>query len=505
MRRAGRATIRAMRRTAIVGLLAVAGCNQIFGLDKTAVRDGATTDAPVARARLRWLVATTNRELIPEPLQRVPIDPPPAVQTGPVGGALTAVALEADGSVVYEVKPDNWRFVYTLADGIPREVQWRPGSSGGEIVVPLFGRHDRAVPPPANSGYRLAPSNPPTNGSPIRVFTVGLWTQGPNYLYAGPRDYAYGGMSSLSGALGTPELGKGDAVVIQGPANDGGCSIVAGAAHGQADLVADTFSPVTLFWTNTRNTMVQVTHEPLADIEQRVQSALGSRAGTILPTRFEYGRIPSQGMPGFTQPPNAQFVMPNPLMLPLANCDFSVLTSPSFVELGEQGMLPRALHSQVVSTRTPVNGPGLASGVQELVNTPGNAAGPFALSFNIKLAIAPIMLGTYDLAGAPDDDPIAISQPTTLSFGLSTPPNGVADYFDITVFRLDGESLVPVRIYTVTEPTAVLDPQDFSTGLRYVLQIRSYSGYPDADTGDFSNIVQPLAAGSIFTRTFVVN
>ncbi|HEY5937521.1 MAG TPA: hypothetical protein VIU61_22900 [Kofleriaceae bacterium] len=494
-----------MRPAPILGLLAVCGCNQIFGLDKTAVRDGATTDAAVARAHLRWLVATTDRELIPKPLQRVPIDPPPEVQIGPVGGALSPVELEPDGSVVYEVTPDKWRFVYTLGDSIPHEVQWNPGSGGGELVVPLFGRHDRVVPPPANSGYRLDPTSPPSNGTPIRVFSVGLWTQGPNYLYAGPRDYAYAGMSSLSGVLGTPELAQGDAVVIQGTTNDSGCSVVSGAAHGQADLVAGTFSSIALFWKNTRDTFVQVSHEPLVDIEQRVQTALGSRAGTILPTRFEHGRIPSQGMPGFTQPPSAQFVMPNPLLLPLVNCDFSVLTTPSFVERGEQGSLPRALHSQVVSSRTPVDGPGLASGVQELVHTPGDAMGPFALAFNIKLAIAPITLGTYDLADAPDDGPITITQPTTLSFALSSPPNGVADYFDVTVFRLDGESLVPIRIYTVTEPTAVIDPQDFSTGLRYVLQIRSYGGYPDADTGDFGTIVQPLTAGSIFTRTFIIN
>src|SRR5688572_21694471 len=48
---------RAMRPAAIAGLLAAAGCNQIFGLDKTAVRDGATDDAAVSRVHLRWLVA----------------------------------------------------------------------------------------------------------------------------------------------------------------------------------------------------------------------------------------------------------------------------------------------------------------------------------------------------------------------------------------------------------------------------------------------------------------
>jgi hypothetical protein len=129
----------------------------------------------------------------------------------------------------------------------------------------------------------------------------------------------------------------------------------------------------------------------------------------------------------------------------------------------------------------------------------------FTLSFNTKLAIAPIMLGTFDLATAPDDDPVTIAGPTTLTFALSTQPNGVADYFDITVYRLDGASLQPVRVYTVTEPTVVIDAQDFSAGLRYVLEIRSHSGYPKAGIGDFSDVALPISAGTIYTRTFVVN
>jgi len=496
-----------MRPAVIIALLAAAGCNQIFGLEKTSVRDGGLPPN-LATAHLRWLVATTDASLLPVDPVLVPITPPPDVRVGAIGGGTTPVQLGADGEYVYELTTEKWRFIYTLPGDVPREVQWNPAESSGEIVVPLFGRNDRAA-PPTGSGYRLTPTvngsdNLPPINTGMRLYTVGLWTQSPVFLYSGTNDIAFAGLTSLSGRLGAPEIAEGDAIVIQRSVPDNQCSVSGGAALGRADLMTGSPTPVTpLDYESIRNITAEVSHESLGNIAARLQAALGNRQGTIDATnsRFEYGRLPSFKMPGFTQPPAGQLLLPTPLLVPFANCGLDIFTTPSFVEPASLSGLPRGLHAQLVSTRTPAGGPGLPSGLQELVTSTGQ----FTLSFNTKLAVAPIMLGTFDLATAPDDDPVTLAGPTTLTFALSTQPNAVADYFDITVYRLDGASLQPVRIYTVTEPTVVIDPQDFSSGLRYVLEIRSHSGYPKAAIGDFSDIQLPLSAATVYTRTFIAN
>src|SRR6185436_16668484 len=119
---ASHATLSSMRRVAL-GLLAAAGCNQIWGLgpvDLAPPGDGPGDGANVRRIRLTAQITKTTRMGYVDPsLDEGPITPAPLVQLGPIDGPLMSAAYGTDGTVAYPAgflgKP--WRLVYTLAAG----------------------------------------------------------------------------------------------------------------------------------------------------------------------------------------------------------------------------------------------------------------------------------------------------------------------------------------------------------------------------------------------------
>jgi hypothetical protein len=111
--------------------------------------------------------------------------------------------------------------------------------------------------------------------------------------------------------------------------------------------------------------------------------------------------------------------------------------------------------------------------------------------------------GTVDLAGDSEQlDLGAASGPFTLAFVPEIGADVGADYFDVTLHRLDGSALVTERVYTVTEPTVRIDGAHLPPGAEYVLQIRSFRGHPNARQGDFRPVDYPYGSAIVFTRTF---
>src|SRR6185436_17541141 len=236
---ASHATLSSMRRVAL-GLLAAAGCNQIWGLgpvDLAPPGDGPGDGANVRRIRLTAQITKTTRMGYVDPsLDEGPITPAPLVQLGPIDGPLMSAAYGTDGTVAYPAgflgKP--WGLVYTLADGIPREVHWSPpdGDLVGHIVEPLFGRVPRQ-PVPFDGGYSITPMGSPAQHVQTRVFTTGVWTLGELPLPpAGAKlDYNFGMKArSLSGPLGAPESAWTDYAVLADFQSKNGCRVTTGAA-----------------------------------------------------------------------------------------------------------------------------------------------------------------------------------------------------------------------------------------------------------------------------------
>jgi hypothetical protein len=231
-----------MRRYAALGLLAIAGCNEIWGLNRDVDLRDSGFDPAFPRVRITAQITRTKPDGYMDPvLAYGPLDPAPEVHIGPLDGPLEPAMYEPDGAVRYPVvlTGTTWRLVYTLADGIPREVQWSPqGDLVGHLVEPLLGRTDRN-PVPAGGGYSITPvGSPPQHTSP-RVFTTGIWTEAsfPGMFSGATFNYDFSLKAvSLSGPLGAPEKVRADHAVLVDFQNAGGCSYASGAA---AFLVPD--------------------------------------------------------------------------------------------------------------------------------------------------------------------------------------------------------------------------------------------------------------------------
>jgi hypothetical protein len=231
-----------MRSATALGLLAAAGCNQIWGLDPVGLEPSDGPDGPpLPRIKLTAQIAKTTANGYADPMTVFgPLDPPPTVQVGPIDGELLPTAYDrATGTVEYpaDLVGKPWRLAYQLGGATPREVHWSPPGGtreapGGHLVEPLLGRAGRRG-VPTKSGYRIAPVGSPAQHTSPRVFTTGLWTEAVfSGTFAGATfDYEYSTKAvSLSGPLGAPENQRFDHVLFADFANLSGCRYASGTA-----------------------------------------------------------------------------------------------------------------------------------------------------------------------------------------------------------------------------------------------------------------------------------
>src|SRR6185369_5504248 len=148
-----------MRWLALAPLLAVTGCNQIFGLQPTIAIDAAPPGEalpPGPRTQLLWAIATTDGmlpappaaqfdpELVYPPFGSEQLHPEvPIVMVGDEMGLMPAPYNVADGSfeIPFALKDSPHRIVYTLpGESVPHEVQW--SITGAKLTVPRTTRDD---------------------------------------------------------------------------------------------------------------------------------------------------------------------------------------------------------------------------------------------------------------------------------------------------------------------------------------------------------------------------
>jgi hypothetical protein len=511
-------------RYVALGLLAAAGCNQIWGLQPVDL-DRPAGDGPDAPAGLRFrltaqITKTTDTGYVDSSLDYGPIVPPPAVKIGLLEAPLQAAVYGADGSVEYlaDYVGKTWRVVYTLEDGLPREVHWSPpgGDLLGHIVEPLFGRAER-LPVPAGGGYTITPIGSPTQHTLTRVFTTGIWTEGvfTSTITTAKVDYDFGAKAvSLSGPLGAPEKARSDHAVLADFKLLNGCRVSSGtAAFPVPDLVAGTLTPPDAQPVYVgADKQIRLALGGPQPIDARLQGLLGTRAGAADLHHMEYGYTPSLGVFGFSKPaaePVIDFYLPGPQMLTLANCAFgntSLYQSELFADPLELfDRFPRVVHAEVVNQR--VRGlVTLTSGFSAVVTSSNyNFTSDFLVAAPINIRLLQGGAQIADLENLADEPtPLTFTTgPLELAFNVEGNTQLAADYFDITLYSVQPTgALARQRVYTVTERKLTLDPTFLQPGTEYVFEIRAYRGRPDITRANFAINTYPQYAATIFTRTF---
>jgi hypothetical protein len=518
-----------MRWRTGVGLLALVGCNQVFGLAATREFDASIdTAADIPHVVLDYQLATQYGATgAADPMIRfAPIDPAPRVRIATLEGSFDtdqATYSPSDGwiAIPRSYLGIAWRLEYTLGDGIAREVQWAPDDKRGHLTVPLFGRVARAA-VPQGGGYLLSPQGAPSLTLP-RVFTTGLWTEGtvPNPSGGGV-DYDFSSARPLSGGKGQLDGDAGDRALLVDYRIDAAttCRVATGAAVVSSPTLKAPHEPSSPAWDASLGPVVSAPVE--LKLLDRLTDGLGNLKG-----QFAFGRsfqalgaIPSASMPGLAATPEAASqvlaLLPVPVMLTLMQCPFAQTMPPRHAEHPYlAASFVRALHVQLVDTRTAL-GATLASGMETVVLA-GDAGGfkiefpapmPAQVITTMPLTVTPITLatparGTIDLSGFVDQIEVG---PRTGAFTLAfTPEPGTglrADYFEVRLHKIVGGVLTTQRIYTITAPSLRVDPAVLEASVDYVFEIRSIKGHPNAPRGDFASIDFPYGATIVFTRTF---
>ncbi len=532
-----------MRRLRGCSLLALAGCNSIFGLnDNAKLGDGPVVviDGELPTFKLRYLHATTEKvgtAKFGDPvLATIGIDPAPTVRLGPVGGALVdAEYVVATGEVRIPIPIETlvaapWRVVYTL-DDVVHEVIWQPTTLvDARIAEPLIGRLD-TTPPPLDSGYNLQPEGggqPPSgtyNNS--RVFTTGVFLD----IRTGdtPSNTRVDGVANKTfvGKLGTPEMAAGDSAILVDYADP--TAKCDAAADGFAQFEVEPLAPgsrtiLNEDWVATRTGALTATLENATSRPLQLSTALADSSGSrsdAQASALEHGLATNAGLPGIVVERPVSFgavsvPVPGPMMLTLAQCDFvNNIAFDAFVVPSQK--FPRLTHGFLIDRRT-VAGVQLVSSIISVDDTIDDKS---TLNFGTPLAIQPITLTSADsssinLTAGIDAGPNQIvSGPLDLSFAVES-QSGITgiDYFEVTVFELVAPTLVPKRVVIATDTTLQGDPKTLATPISldltgltpgtYVLRIRSIAGMPRAKLGDFETIEYPYSAATVFTRTFVL-
>ncbi|HET9626089.1 MAG TPA: hypothetical protein VFP84_32230 [Kofleriaceae bacterium] len=514
-----------MRWLAGAGLFALVGCNQIFGLSATQAFDAAPPDRPFVR--LDWQVATTTADgSAPAPVTFAAISPAPKVRIAPLLagqalGAFSDAEYTNDGTITIprDYLDQSWRFEYTLADGVPHEVQWKPDDKRGHITVPVFGRTARTA-VPAGALYTIAPTGAPASYMFPRVFTTGLWTEGAASPTGTTVTYDLAQSTSLSGDLGNPDQPSDRGFLID-YATQKSCRTATGSAEFSPKLPSATPSSPPA-WDVNPSMLVGSAVD--TNFLVRLSQGLGNLATQIDTTNSTvvYGLSPSVDMPGLastgatTQLNN---VLPAPVMVDLLQCPLSgtqtVVSEPTAL-----GGFPKILHVQLIESRktAAANSVSLASGMETVVVA---GSGPtFSLAFpapiptNIRLKTPS---STVALDGTTDDVPVSTSSSVfTLMFDPEAGASLRGDYYDVYLHAIDGGSLKAKRIYTIPTPPTVSPPAPSDTTISvlidgamlpagdYVFEIRAFKGHPQAPHGDFSVIDYPYGSALVYTRTIKV-
>ena len=489
-----------MRTTLVALLVCAAGCNQIFGIDKTNPQppaDAQPIDGSLVTLSLTWQLLTGHDG---NATVTFPAIDGVMVQVGAFDGTLQTVPVDAEGNfrILEELIAHPYRIVYAIpGDPVPHEVQWQ-GGDGSHLVVPVWGRLPH-VAPPASKYFVFHVTNPPaafTGTNRATVFTAGQWSTGQTFATSAKVTYPYSqNMVALGGAPATPDAANADEeVLVQ---FDAAGNYATGFARMSADLTDLTSLGTNVNWQVP--TQDSIGYAPTMDPQSRILSILNG--DPLAAAHSSAGVVPSLSMPVMTEM-NAAGIPGTGALLELAS--YSGQTSPlkfvnPFAAPSVTAPMPDVIEERIVRERALGSLP-LDSGFAEI-----GTQGASAFAFGVGIADAPSFAGTqlYQLAS----EPVSVHAMAHSFADLSFAVNGGTRTSDCTVTLFQVTTmLMPVRTFLVLPgtPTLVHVPTDLlQDGGEYVFAIACTDQH--ASTTDFSQLASfPRTTSQLVPAAFTV-
>jgi len=537
-----------MRRLG-VALLALSGCNQVFGIKDTAKEPDAAD--PRFVGHMNW-VAPQGSGTVVFPIGGEAVDTQPLMLqigagTGSGSDTLAAApydAMTGEFSLGFMLAGQAWRLVYTLPDEtISQEWQW--SVQAPDLVVPRMTRKGATAIPP-QSGYDIQPTPATTFTSP-QIATGGAFTFNdvPGNEFTGNHiTYTADNAKAIDGPVSAPDpvadwilvtdIGSFSSTVT----GVTGWAVAQPSAANPAPLTANTLTPLTPTW--HAGGIIAIKPNPATSTaKMRLSTALNALAqddgGNPVPTygHMTYGLSPSNAVYSFRQPPADCGTIPADLTLTGVDC----LGSPALIPLTEDEQLETAiqvpnitdlmltpvLYARVTNVRQ-VHGIALASSIQSMVVAPRPPTANETIDILTStladaVLVDQVRLDSSDLSGATGpasmDVPVAVgTQPRQLTFHPRLGQDGAlqarADDYVITLWQIQapdtaGAKLHAVRMYHVIDAShgVYIEGPLLQPGI-YVFSITARIGFPNAAMGDYKVVTFPLGESTVFSRQFHV-
>jgi hypothetical protein len=534
--------------------LAVAGCNQIFGNNSVTPLDAdigeAGMDARFGSMTVMYAVEAGPDQITTSPTY-VPFDT--QVHVGPIDttdptNLEVRPVTNGTFTVRFETIAARYRLIFTGPDGIDVEIQSQLVTA--DFVLPRIGRLDRGT-PVAGSLVSYAFTNGPNNGtsswSQGRFLATGLWATfdlGPCCTIQ-PGFVDYSRYTSMSGPLGVPASAT-DTLVFTDSIGDGGGTLdanhnkVYGYATAKLDGFDGTGAPINLVessWkTPATQTSLGVTTTAFAPtFAQRAAGLLNLGSVDLPEVKTAGGVIAAANVLPFTEVLLNQNVnidsvsgdLDHVVFMPLGHSPANPIR---FVNPFNGADAPRyttAVYVEGSATRTFVNSSAtVRSGIQALALQSDAAAAVnigdgvgFASTIKMKPSSLPDATATTTVLLA---DPEAtktltrnVSSLTNIkTFDLwfssdSADVTATIDDCSITIYQINSTTIIPVKRYLTNDlPTAavplVIDQGVFDSTHAYALGISCFHGHPMVKSGDWRTVVYPVAASTIYTKSFTV-
>ncbi len=531
-----------MSRAALCAL-ALAGCNQVFGLDPTVSLDANIPDVlPAGPGRVRLLRKRANVTGAGPgaPMVDVSRITNARVRAGLVSGQLIDLAPDPMDLTIFVVPAivleEPSRVEITFADGSPPvEIVWPDDAQDVELVIPEVGHTsgDELAP---NEQWSVTLAGGPATVQKSAVIATGSWLSWQGDADDNPIDVLWARAIAYADSRVRPASSRGDYTFALELAGSGPCA--------RRPIGFGAFPPpalgITVATTSTwfTRTTTLTTSWNIFDDLTTAALALDDLATVTPVSRFAlgYALSPDIVTRAWRVGPHTPTRMEGPGMVPLLECDPQTMGQPAFTPIRElQTRYGELAYGSVLWRRVLVDNPGTDpdvtadSGFEIVARVIGDDMAPRSTALARGVAFpatdATTSVSTIEICSNATCRPLtadrtAIGRSSDTDLRFISEAAYTTDFWSITLVRVEPSGLVPLRIFLTQTPLPPPDPPpdpplppafeasfDLSDATRYpageyLFIIRGHLGWPRARFGDFMNHQLPYQLSTTSTFTF---
>jgi hypothetical protein len=458
-----------------VGLLLLANCRAVFGLDSPELIDAPSDSVPPQQVTGKLLYRYLENDALGRPaLMESAFEPADVTIKVTQNGTTTSVDVATDGSFSFARSDGTyWLDVRTPS----RSVIYELSSDHPELIDQFYGRPD-PVPVAPQTSLNVNVANRPGGGfaeylASSGVYSLSPFKQGFNWssaVFYGPPGLLEASHHDRLYYLAANSINPNTLTVTYA------ASAEITVAAGQTTQVSLTAVPVQQNLCARFNAAVGT---EISRVEAAVPSVVGAKVGQVS-IRSTAAFVTGMGISLYGEASTSNLNKSVAYGDPFNWDRFAMMYAGVQHTIGTTAVIDAA------QVYVPVT--------NDCFTETNLSAGLVALPMSFQLAGTQITDGTK----------ITLTSSTAVTLSWTTTGER-ADYFIVNLFPVSLGLDALAGSYVTPLPTLTLDPAVLARGQAYTVQITAVRGVPNAGAGDFRTVEQTTAYGTVFSPVFSVD